>query len=120
MRITVSYVLGWLTAGMTHEEIISDYPNSPKKTFARVLSTLRIVTAHNQPRSGEMFIANGCFSFILECERDAKHLAHIRKDLNQGGIYKYFVPTARGHEAILLVSGFMSTPLVDSHAESNP
>ena len=26
MRIAVSDVLGWLAAGMTHEEIISDYP----------------------------------------------------------------------------------------------
>jgi uncharacterized protein (DUF433 family) len=26
MRIAVSDVLGWLAAGMTHEEILSDYP----------------------------------------------------------------------------------------------
>ena len=26
MRIAVSDVLGWLAAGMTHEEIISDFP----------------------------------------------------------------------------------------------
>ena len=26
MRIAVSDVLGWLAAGMTHEEIINDYP----------------------------------------------------------------------------------------------
>jgi uncharacterized protein (DUF433 family) len=26
MRIAVADVLGWLAAGMTHEEIISDYP----------------------------------------------------------------------------------------------
>lgn len=26
MRITVADVLGWLAAGMTHEQIISDYP----------------------------------------------------------------------------------------------
>lgn len=26
MRITVADVLGWLAAGMTHQEIIRDYP----------------------------------------------------------------------------------------------
>ncbi len=26
MRITVADVLGWLAAGMSHEQIISDYP----------------------------------------------------------------------------------------------
>ena len=26
MRISVSDVLGWLAAGMTHQEILSDYP----------------------------------------------------------------------------------------------
>lgn len=26
MRIAVADVLGWLAAGMTHEEILSDYP----------------------------------------------------------------------------------------------
>jgi uncharacterized protein (DUF433 family) len=26
MRITVADVLGWLAAGMTHQEILSDYP----------------------------------------------------------------------------------------------
>jgi uncharacterized protein (DUF433 family) len=26
MRITVSDVLGWLAAGMTHQEILADYP----------------------------------------------------------------------------------------------
>jgi uncharacterized protein (DUF433 family) len=26
MRITVADVLGWLAAGMSHEEILSDYP----------------------------------------------------------------------------------------------
>lgn len=26
MRIAVADVLGWLAAGMTHEEIVSDYP----------------------------------------------------------------------------------------------
>jgi uncharacterized protein (DUF433 family) len=26
MRITVADVLGWLAAGMTHAEILSDYP----------------------------------------------------------------------------------------------
>lgn len=26
MRIAVSDVLGWLAAGMTHEQILSDYP----------------------------------------------------------------------------------------------
>jgi len=26
MRITVSDVLGWLAAGMTHAEIVNDYP----------------------------------------------------------------------------------------------
>jgi uncharacterized protein (DUF433 family) len=26
MRITVADVLGWLAAGMTHEQILSDYP----------------------------------------------------------------------------------------------
>ena len=26
MRITVADVLGWLASGMTHQEIISDYP----------------------------------------------------------------------------------------------
>ena len=26
MRVTVSDVLGWLAAGMSHEQILSDYP----------------------------------------------------------------------------------------------
>ena len=26
MRITVADVLGWLASGMTHEEILADYP----------------------------------------------------------------------------------------------
>ena len=37
MRITVSDVLGWLAAGMTHEEIISDYPELTEKDICACL-----------------------------------------------------------------------------------
>src|SRR2546429_2319243 len=57
MRIAVSDVLGWLAAGMSHEEIISDYPELTEEDLRAVLHMLPIVTTDNQPRSGEMFIA---------------------------------------------------------------
>lgn len=36
-RITVADVLGWLAAGMTHDEIVSDYP---ELTDADILAAL--------------------------------------------------------------------------------
>ncbi len=30
MRIAVADVLGWLAAGMSHQEILSDYPERPR------------------------------------------------------------------------------------------
>jgi len=38
MRITVADVLGWLTAGMTHAEILSDYPELTYKDIRGCLS----------------------------------------------------------------------------------
>jgi len=38
MRITVSDVLGWLAAGMTHQEIIEDYPDLTEKDILACLA----------------------------------------------------------------------------------
>jgi uncharacterized protein (DUF433 family) len=38
MRITVADVLGWLAAGMTHEEILSDYPEITEEDIRACLS----------------------------------------------------------------------------------
>jgi uncharacterized protein (DUF433 family) len=38
MRITVADVLGWLAAGMTHEEILSDYPELTEDDIRACLS----------------------------------------------------------------------------------
>jgi uncharacterized protein (DUF433 family) len=50
MRITVADVLGWLAAGMTHEEIISDYPELTEEAVRACLAYAadrerRLVTA---------------------------------------------------------------------------
>src|SRR6266446_6606568 len=38
MRITVADVLGWLAVGMTHEEILSDYPELTEEDIRAGLS----------------------------------------------------------------------------------
>lgn len=38
MRITVAHVLGWLAAGMTHQEILSDYPELTEEDIRACLS----------------------------------------------------------------------------------
>jgi len=38
MRITVADVLGWLAAGMTHAEILSDYPELTEEDIRACLS----------------------------------------------------------------------------------
>lgn len=38
MRIAVSDVLGWLAAGMTHEEILSDYPELTEEDIRACLA----------------------------------------------------------------------------------
>ena len=38
MRIAVADVLGWLAAGMTHEEIISDYPELTEEDIRACLA----------------------------------------------------------------------------------
>ena len=50
MRISVSDVLGWLAAGMTHEEIFSDYPELTEEDIRASLAYAadrerRLVTA---------------------------------------------------------------------------
>jgi uncharacterized protein (DUF433 family) len=50
MRIAVSDVLGWLAAGMTHEEIVSDYPELTEEDIRACLAYAadrerRLVTA---------------------------------------------------------------------------
>ncbi len=50
MRIAVTDVLGWLAAGMTHEEIISDYPELTEEDIRACLAYAadrerRLVTA---------------------------------------------------------------------------
>jgi uncharacterized protein (DUF433 family) len=50
MRIAVSDVLGWLAAGMTHDQIISDYPELTEDDIRASLSYAadrerRLVTA---------------------------------------------------------------------------
>ena len=36
MRIAVSDVLGWLAAGMTHAEILNEYPRADRGRHSRV------------------------------------------------------------------------------------
>ena len=38
MRITVADVLGWLAVGMTHEEILGDYPELTEEDIRACLS----------------------------------------------------------------------------------
>ena len=38
MRITVADVLGWLASGMTHEEILSDYPELTEEDIRACLA----------------------------------------------------------------------------------
>lgn len=38
MRIAVADVLGWLAAGMTHEEILGDYPELTEEDIRAVLA----------------------------------------------------------------------------------
>ena len=38
MRITVGDVLGWLAAGLTHEEIFSDYPELTEEDIRACLA----------------------------------------------------------------------------------
>lgn len=38
MRIAVADILGWLAAGMTHEQIISDYPELTEEDIRAVLA----------------------------------------------------------------------------------
>ena len=50
MRISVGDVLGWLAAGMSHEEILSDYPELTEKDIRACLAYAadrerRLVTA---------------------------------------------------------------------------
>jgi uncharacterized protein (DUF433 family) len=50
MRITVSDVLGWLAAGMTHEQILSDYPELTEQDIRACLAYAadrerRVITA---------------------------------------------------------------------------
>ena len=50
MRISVSDVLGWLAAGMSHEEILSDYPELTEEDIRACLAYAadrerRLVTA---------------------------------------------------------------------------
>ncbi|HMG75167.1 MAG TPA: DUF433 domain-containing protein [Pyrinomonadaceae bacterium] len=50
MRISVGDVLGWLAAGMSHEEILSDYPELTEKDILACLAYAadrerRLVTA---------------------------------------------------------------------------
>lgn len=50
MRIAVADVLGWLAAGMSHEEILSDYPELTEKDIRAALAYAadrerRVVTA---------------------------------------------------------------------------
>ena len=50
MRIAVADVLGWLAAGMTHEEILSDYPELAEEDIRACLAYAadrerRLVTA---------------------------------------------------------------------------
>jgi uncharacterized protein (DUF433 family) len=37
-RITVSDILGWLASGMTHEEILEDYPSLKEEHIKAALS----------------------------------------------------------------------------------
>jgi uncharacterized protein (DUF433 family) len=39
LRIAVSDILGWLSSGMTHEEILSDYPELTEEDIRACLAT---------------------------------------------------------------------------------
>jgi len=52
MRIAVSDVLGWLAAGMTHDEIISDYPELSEDDIRACLAYSADLIVDNEPRSG--------------------------------------------------------------------
>ena len=47
MRITVSDVLGWLAAGMTHQEILSDFPELTEQDIRACLA----YAAHRESRA---------------------------------------------------------------------
>lgn len=47
MRITVSDVLGWLAAGMTHQEILSDFPELTEEDIRACLA----YAAHRESRA---------------------------------------------------------------------
>jgi uncharacterized protein (DUF433 family) len=57
MRITVSDVLGWLAAGMTHQEILDDYPELTEADIRACLAfaadrerhSATIASAHETP-----------------------------------------------------------------------
>jgi uncharacterized protein (DUF433 family) len=57
MRITVGDVLGWLAAGMSHQEIIEDYPELTEEDIRACLAyaadrehrAMTLVASHETP-----------------------------------------------------------------------
>jgi uncharacterized protein (DUF433 family) len=47
MGIALADVLGWLAAGMSHEQIISDYPSSRKRTASRDRREMKLLFDQN-------------------------------------------------------------------------
>ena len=47
MRITVADVLGWLAAGMSHAEILADYPELSEDDIRACLAYAHAVIAHD-------------------------------------------------------------------------
>jgi uncharacterized protein (DUF433 family) len=61
MRIAVADVLGWLAAGMTHQEIMSDYPELTENDIRACLAYAadrerRILTAFEQDDTASCLI----------------------------------------------------------------
>ena len=50
MLIAVSDVLGWLAAGMTHGEIISDYPELTEDDISRLFRIVTRVSRRGRPK----------------------------------------------------------------------
>jgi uncharacterized protein (DUF433 family) len=51
MRIAVADILGWLAAGMTHDEIIADYPELTE-------ADIRAALAYAADRERRIFVAS--------------------------------------------------------------
>ena len=54
MRITVADILGWLAAGMSHEQILSDYPELTEEDIRAALAWARDGRDHPLSAAAEL------------------------------------------------------------------